>query len=83
VTAARIALGAVGPHPLRAHRAEQVLIGTTLDAGAIAAAADAAEQDCEPFTDGIATDWYRRRMTRLFVGRALQQLAAGVATEDR
>jgi CO/xanthine dehydrogenase FAD-binding subunit len=83
VADARIALGAVGPHPIRAAEAEQVLVGTRLDAEAIAAAAVAAAQGCEPFTDGIATDWYRRRMVGLFVGRALEQLAPGVAGEGR
>ena len=83
VTDARIALGAVGPHPIRAREAEQCLVGTRLDAEAIAAAAVAAAQECEPFTDGIATEWYRRRMAGLFVGRALEQLAPGAAGEGR
>jgi CO/xanthine dehydrogenase FAD-binding subunit len=72
---ARIALGAVGPHPLRAREAEQLLVGSDLAPDVIASAAAAAAEGCEPFTDGIATDWYRRRMTRLFVGRVLDQLA--------
>jgi CO/xanthine dehydrogenase FAD-binding subunit len=83
VTDARIALGAVGPHPIRAREAERLLVGTRLDADAIAAAAVAAARGCEPFTDGIATDWYRRRMAGLFVGRALEQLAPGAAGEGR
>jgi CO/xanthine dehydrogenase FAD-binding subunit len=83
VTDARIALGAVGPHPIRAREAERLLVGTRLDAEAIAAASVAAAQWCEPFTDGIATDWYRRRMAGLFVGRALEQLAPGAAGEGR
>jgi CO/xanthine dehydrogenase FAD-binding subunit len=83
VADARIALGAVGPHPIRARQAEQLLVGTSLGADAIAAAAAAASQGCEPFTDGIATDWYRRRMIGLFVGRALEQLAQGAEGEGR
>lgn len=83
VADARIALGAVGPHPIRARQAEQLLVGTSLGADAIAAAAAAAAQGCEPFTDGIATDWYRRRMIGLFVGRALEQLAQGAEGEGR
>lgn len=79
----RIALGAVGPHPIRARQAEQLLVGTNLGADAIAAAAAAAAQGCEPFTDGIATEWYRRRMVGLFVGRALEQLAQGAEGEGR
>lgn len=79
----RIALGAVGPHPIRARPAEQLLVGTSLGADAIAAAAAAAAEGCEPFTDGIATEWYRRRMVGLFVGRALEQLAHGAEGEGR
>jgi carbon-monoxide dehydrogenase medium subunit len=72
---ARIALGAVGPHPIRARQAEQLLVGTDLGRDAIAAAAASAVEECQPFTDGVATEWYRRRMVGLFVGRALAQLA--------
>jgi len=47
------------------------------------AAAEAAARDSEPFTDGVATDWYRRRMVGVFVGRALEQLAPGVREGGR
>ncbi|HEY6012821.1 MAG TPA: FAD binding domain-containing protein [Candidatus Limnocylindrales bacterium] len=80
---ARIALGAAGPHPIRVRDAEGILVGSDLGADAIAAASAAAARECEPFTDAIATEWYRRRMVGLFVGRALQQLAQGAAGEDR
>ena len=83
VADARIALGAAGPHPIRARLAERLLVGTSLDADTIAAAAALATQECEPFTDGIASEWYRRRMIGLFVGRALQQLAQSAETEGR
>jgi xanthine dehydrogenase small subunit len=83
VAVARIALGAVGPHPIRARAAEDCLAGTDLNPGAIASAAAAAVDESEPFTDGIASEWYRRKMVGLFVGRALEQLAAGAAGEAR
>jgi CO/xanthine dehydrogenase FAD-binding subunit len=83
VADARIALGAVGPHPIRAREAERLVVGTSLSADTIAVAAAAAAQGCEPFTDGIATEWYRRRMTGLFVSRALEQLAQGAEGEGR
>ena len=75
VETARLALNAVGPHPFRAKRAEAALVGSSLDAEAIAAAAAAAAEECEPFADPIASDWYRRKMTRVYVSRALTQLA--------
>lgn len=71
-----IALNAVGPHPQRARSAEQAIAGKVLNAESIAAAAGAAAAECEPFTDPIASDWYRRRMTSVFVQRALEQVAA-------
>jgi CO/xanthine dehydrogenase FAD-binding subunit len=83
VADARIALGAVGPHPIRAREAERLVVGTSLSADTIAVAAAAAAQGCEPFTDAIATEWYRRRMTGLFVSRALEQLAQGAEGEGR
>ena len=75
VTGARIALGAAGPHPLRMTRAEAAITGTRLDEAAIAAAATAATEDCDPITDAVASDWYRRRMVGVFVRRALSELA--------
>jgi carbon-monoxide dehydrogenase medium subunit len=72
----RVALNAVGPHPFRAHQAEAVLLGSSLDAAAIKAAASAAAAECEPFTDPIASADYRRKMTGVFVQRALVQAAA-------
>jgi len=70
----RIALSAVGPHPLRARHAEAALTNSALNAETIAAAAAAAAAECEPFTDPIATEWYRRKMAGVFVQRALEQL---------
>lgn len=71
----RIALGAAGPHPLRATAAERALEGSTLDAATIARAAALAATATEPFSDAVASDWYRRRMTGVITGRALTQLA--------
>jgi CO/xanthine dehydrogenase FAD-binding subunit len=73
---ARVALNAVGPHPMRARQAEAALLGAKLEAEAFAAAASAAAAECEPFTDPIASAEYRRRMTGVFVRRALEQAAA-------
>ena len=83
VAEARIALGAAGPHPIRAREAERLLLGTGMEPGAISAASDAAAEGCEPFTDALATDWYRRRMVRVFVGRALAQMTPGATGEGR
>jgi CO/xanthine dehydrogenase FAD-binding subunit len=75
VRSARLSLNAVGPHPMRAPIAEAALVGSTLDADAIAAAAAAATDECEPFDDPVASAWYRRQMVGIYVQRALGQLA--------
>jgi aerobic carbon-monoxide dehydrogenase medium subunit len=77
VSDARIALGAAGPHPIRARTAEAVIAGSALEPTVIEQAAAAAARECQPFTDAIATEWYRRRMVGLFVRRALEQLFEG------
>lgn len=73
---ARIALGAVGPHPLRARQAEDALMGKQLDQQTVGAAATAAAAECQPFDDALASAWYRRRMVDLFVRRALTDVAS-------
>jgi CO/xanthine dehydrogenase FAD-binding subunit len=74
VRGARIALGAAGPHPMLARDAERAIVGSTLGDAALDEAAAAAERECEAFSDGVASEWYRRRMVRLFVRRALERL---------
>jgi CO/xanthine dehydrogenase FAD-binding subunit len=75
VETARLALNAVGPHPIRAKTAEAVLVGSSLDADTIAASATAAAEECEPFSDSLASEWHRRKMVGVYVSRALTQLA--------
>ena len=75
VQVAHIALNAAGPHPIRATNAEAALVGSTLDKSTVAAAATAAAAECEPFTDALASEWYRRKMVGVYVGRTLAQIA--------
>ena len=72
----RIAMNAVGPHPLRCDQRRGRRERCCADEAAIEAAAKAAAAECEPFTDPIATEWYRRKMAGVFVQRALAELAA-------
>lgn len=71
----RIALGSVGPTPVRARQAEQALSGSTLNDAAIAECARLAAGACDP----AAGDWhadgtYRRALVAHLVQRALQRL---------
>ncbi len=72
---ARVALNAAGPHPIRAKQAEDKLIGSRLNEATIEAAAAAAAAESEPFTDAIATEWYRREMVGVTVRRVLAMVA--------
>jgi CO/xanthine dehydrogenase FAD-binding subunit len=74
VGAVRIGLNGVGPHPIRAKGAEAVLVGSYLDEEIIARAAEVAAQECQPFDDALASEWYRRKMVQVYVSRALSQL---------
>ena len=60
----------------RARQAEAALTGHPLAPATFAAAAQAAAEECEPFTDPIASAAYRRKMAGVFVQRALDQAAA-------
>jgi CO/xanthine dehydrogenase FAD-binding subunit len=66
VSGGRVALGGVAPHPVRSPAAEAHMDDPE-------AAGEAAAAEVDPPTDGLASSWYRRRMTRVFVRRALEE----------
>jgi CO/xanthine dehydrogenase FAD-binding subunit len=72
----RLALGAVGPTPLRARRAEGLLEGRALDAALAEAAAQAAAAEAQPIDDVRASAWYRKELlhnvTRRILSDAIQ-----------
>jgi carbon-monoxide dehydrogenase medium subunit len=70
---AKIALGAVGPIPIRAWRAENYLRGKKLEENVIAQAAAFASQEAQPITDIRSSDEYRMEMVRVVTQRALKQ----------
>jgi 4-hydroxybenzoyl-CoA reductase subunit beta len=72
---ARIVLGAVASTPREASEAARVLIGERLTAKAIARAADAAARPSKPLDNTDLVYHYRKRMTRVYVARALGELA--------
>lgn len=74
-TAARVALGAVAPTPLAVPAAADALIGTQLDDAALAAAASAASEACDPIDDLRGTIAYRRRVAGVLTRRAAAQAA--------
>jgi aerobic carbon-monoxide dehydrogenase medium subunit len=70
---ARIALGAVGPIPLRATRAEAALRGQTLTEQVVEDASRIASEEARPIDDVRSTAEYRREMVRVLTGRSLRQ----------
>ena len=77
VSEARITLGSVGPTIIRAHKAEQVLIGQSLSDKAIAQAAEHAATEAQPIDDIRGSAAYRRRMVAVYTRRALEQIRTG------
>jgi 4-hydroxybenzoyl-CoA reductase subunit beta len=72
---ARIVLGAVASTPRPAPEAAQALVGERLGPEVIARAADAAARPAKPLDNTDLVYHYRKRMTRVYVARALRELA--------
>ncbi len=80
IVTAQIALGSVGPTPIRAHPAEAVLIGAQPSPELFAAAAATATSGLDPVDDLLATSAYRRHLAGVVLRRALIA-ASGRATQ--
>ena len=79
ISEARIALSAVGPRAFRATGAEEALVGSSGDEAAIEAAIDAAAGSVEVIDDAVASGWYRTRMIKVHMRRALASALEGEA----
>jgi carbon-monoxide dehydrogenase medium subunit len=74
IAQARIALGGVGPVPLRLPAAEVALAGATPGPEAFARAAEAT-RDLDPMEDALVPAWYRRHLASVLLPRALATAA--------
>lgn len=72
ISRAGIAWFGMGPRPMRAHSAEQLLLGRTLDAVDVQAVADAAVGDTAPFDDQHTSAEYRRTVGARLFARTLR-----------
>ena len=72
VEEARIALGAVGPHPFRALKTEEFLLGKPMTDENIQTAGELAVGESEPFTDPVASEWYRAKMIPIILKRCIE-----------
>jgi 4-hydroxybenzoyl-CoA reductase subunit beta len=75
VREARIVLGAVASLPREAPKAAAVLVGQRLTGEVIEAAADAAAGPARPLDNTDLTHPYRKKVTRVYVARALARIA--------
>jgi len=75
VDEARVVLGAVHVRPLRAPDAESFLQGRRLDEETIEMAAGIAYRPAKPLDNADLTHYWRKRMVRVEVARALRELA--------
>lgn len=71
VSKAGIALTGVGSANIKATAAEQALVGSSLNQGAIDQAAQAAASACDPKSDHRGSAEYKRHMVETFVRRGL------------
>lgn len=79
VAAADVVVGAVSAVPHRSAAACRELEGAPLDQLGIDRVAEAYAEAVDPIEDSRGSAWYRRRVIRVLVRRALGQLAAGTA----
>lgn len=75
VRAAKIALGGVASEPREAAEAGALLAGQRLTPELIDAVADVAARSAKPLDNTDLTHGYRKKMTKVFVARALRRLA--------
>jgi carbon-monoxide dehydrogenase medium subunit len=74
--AIRLALGAVGPVPLRLPEAEAALTGTALDPPAIARAGSLLAEAADPVDDSRGSAAFRRRLIPRLLARAVAEARA-------
>ena len=78
ISAARIALGAVAPTPVRAREAERFLEGRAPTRENFRRAGEIASTEIRPITDLRSTAWYRREVSKVLVADALERAVGRV-----
>lgn len=79
---ARLGLVGLGPRPVLAEEAADLLVGEAPTADALAEAARVLSEEVDPPDDVHATPAYRRRLAGVLGRRALERAAARAAGED-
>jgi len=74
VTSARLVVGSIASHPVPLAGAARLIEQDGLSAGTITAAAEAARADLDEITNLYSTAGYKRRLVRVLVHRALEEV---------
>ncbi|MCH2512700.1 MAG: xanthine dehydrogenase family protein subunit M [Chloroflexi bacterium] len=77
---ARIALGAVGPTPVRAYSAEDILRGQDINQELIRSAADSARDGVKPIDDIRGSAAHRKEIVGVLTRRTLEQALSSAAS---
>lgn len=80
---ARIALGAVAPTPMRAPKAEGILINNGIGEALAAEAGDMASQEASPISDIRASKEYRTEMIRVLTKKAVMEAYKRIRDNSR
>jgi carbon-monoxide dehydrogenase medium subunit len=72
----RLALGSVAPTPVRMTAVEKLMTGRTLDPALLTEACDSVSSEVRPVSDIRASADYRRELSRVLAGRAIEECAA-------
>ena len=81
VRQAGVALSAAGPHAVRVHEAEELLVGRRPTADVISQAADAASRRSEPQADLRGSAEYKKHLAGVLVARGLRQALARLGVQ--
>lgn len=73
ITGARIALAGAAPTPIRARRAEALLVGSRLSASDLDAAGESAASQADPMADLHGNEEYKRHLTRVLTRRVVER----------
>jgi carbon-monoxide dehydrogenase medium subunit len=72
----RIGLGAVAPTPLRARKAEKILINAEINEDLVRQASGLASEEAIPLSDLRGSEWYRREIIRHLAEEAIKEIIA-------
>lgn len=79
IAEARVCMGGVGITPLRAKKAEEILIGNEITDDLLEKAGVCASEECSPISDVRASAEYRTDMIRVYTKRAVKKAVETMA----